>query len=388
MTGSGNNTLIINAGSSSVKFRLYEENHNIVVRGEIDALGKNAVIKIDSGEKSQKIQELRQPVLTHESGGKIILEIIKTFSYLSELKTIVHRVVHGGATFTRPTRITPSVLHDLKKLIPLAPLHQPASLTLIEFFARTTNARQIACFDTMFHATLPACARQYALPQKLVKKHDIIRYGFHGLSHATLLAEIQTITKKKYRKVITGQLGNGVSLCAIKDGKSSDTSMGFTPLEGLPMGTRSGTIDPSIIPFLCTVEKKTPQQILSLLEHESGFKALAGASDVRIVRKKAANGNTNAQFALDFFAYHVRKQIGAYVAALNGIDGIVLGGGIVRAPEMRRRLLGGLETFGVQIDSAQCEKDAPVKVSKGPVDVWILETDEQEYMYEITRKLL
>ena len=377
------NTLVLNAGSSSVKFRMFDASGKKLFGGEIDALGKHAVVKVEVGKRL--VKELKQSVLTHEDAGKIILELVHAFSFVDALKYVVHRVVHGGAKYTAPVVVNARVLQELKQLISLAPLHQPQSLALITLFMKETDAQQIACFDTMFHRTMPQQAQRYALPQSLVKKYGLIRYGFHGLSHAALHQTAEKLAQKKYVRMITCQLGNGASVCAIRDGKSIDTSMGFTPLEGLPMGTRSGSIDPAILPFLCKAEKKTPQQILEILEKESGFQALAGASDVRIVRAQAERGEKASQDALDFFAYQVRKQIGSSVAALNGIDALVFGGGIVRAPAMRRRILSDLQALGIRVDVRALEKEAPVKVSRGNVDVWILETDEQEGMFECTK---
>ena len=385
MTGNGNSTLIINAGSSSVKFRLYL-NSAIAVDGVVDAIGKNARLSFVKNKVYQEMQGVRVQARNYTEAANEIINVLENFVALKKIKSVVYRVVHGGL-YSEPQRITPSVLKELEKFAPLAPLHQPQSMTLIRFFMQQLKARHIACFDTMFHAKMPALANTYAIPRALAQKYKIMRYGFHGLSHASLLRAAEQYAGKKYQKVITCQLGNGISLCAIRNGKSVDTTMGFTPLEGLPMGTRSGSIDPAIIPFLCKHEKKTPRQVLSLLEHESGLKALSGFSDIRDLLAGEKRGDARCKFALDFFAYHIRKQIGAYVAALNGLDCLILGGGISRAPKMRQRILSGLETLGIVLNQKVLSHESPVCISKGKVAIWIVETDEQGYMYEITKGL-
>src|SRR3989344_2173061 len=254
MTGNGNSTLIINAGSSSVKFRLYLDSL-IVVDGVVDAIGKQARLSFVKNKKYQETQGIKVQARNYTEAANEIIHLLENIVALENIKYVVHRVVHGGS------------------------YSEPQSMTLIRFFMRALKARHIACFDTMFHAKMPTVANTYAIPHTLIQKYRIRRYGFHGLSHASLLDVAERKTGKKYQRVITCQLGNGISLCAIRNGKSVDTTMGFTPLEGLPMGTRSGSIDPAIIPFLCSHEKKTPRQVLSLLEHESGLKALSGFSD-------------------------------------------------------------------------------------------------------------
>src|SRR3989338_832189 len=383
MTGNGNSTLIINAGSSSVKFRLYLDSL-IVVDGVVDAIGKQARLSFVKNKKYQETQGIKVQARNYTEAANEIIHLLENIVALENIKYVVHRVVHGGS-YSEPQRITPVVLKNLENLAPLAPLHQPQSMTLIRFFMQQLKARHIACFDTMFHAKMPTVANTYAIPHTLIQKYRIRRYGFHGLSHASLLDVAERKTGKKYQRVITCQLGNGISLCAIRNGKSVDTTMGFTPLEGLPMGTRSGSIDPAIVPFLCKHEKKTPQQVLSLLEHESGLKALSGFSDIRDLLAGEKRRDARYQFALDFLAYQIHKQIGAYTVALDGLDCLILGGGISRAPKMRQRILSGLESLGITINRKSMGGVAPVKISAGKTDVWVVETDEQGYMYDLTR---
>ena len=248
------------------------------------------------------------------------------------------------------------------------------------------NAKHIACFDTMFHESMPKISKTYALPHDITDKYDIRRYGFHGISHLSLMKEAEKNAGKKFSKIITCQLGNGVSICAIKNDKSIDTSMGFTPLEGLIMGTRCGSIDPAIIQFL-SKKGMSLDRIFKILENESGLKALSGATDIRDLLANEKKGDKKSEFALEIFSYQIKKNIGAYISALNGVDAIVLGGGISRAPEMRKRILSDLENLGIKIDNVNLKKDSPVKISSGDVEVWVIETDEQKQIFELIEKM-
>jgi len=236
---------------------------------------------------------------------------------------------------------------------------------------------------------MPIVARTYAIPQELAAKHKIERYGFHGMAHEDLLVEtLRMMDRKSARglRVITCQLGNGVSLCAIKDGKSVDTTMGFTPLEGLVMGTRSGSVDPAIVDFLCEHEGISAHEAVSLLEQQSGLLALGGANDVRELLQRERVGSKDAKLALDVFAYHVRRQIGAYVAVLGGLDVLVLGGGIPRAPAMRERICHGMGQFGIELGKGGARRKAPAEIGGGNVRIFVVEPDEQARMFALARK--
>jgi acetate kinase len=371
MAGSGT-SLILNAGSSSVKFRLYEGEER-VLDGVIDGIGGEAFVEIGTSKSFRKVRN-------YNDAGEIILAALEK----KTIDRIIHRVTHGEH-HDKPAIITPSTLVELKLLIPLSPLHLPASIDLITFFMAKTRAKHIACFDTMFHRTLPEVAKLYAIPQDVARKHGIYRYGFHGLAHEAMLLEAQRLAGRKFSRAITCQLGNGASVCAIKDGKSIDTSMGLTPLEGLVMGTRSGDIDPAVVIYLAHHAQMTPEEVLDLLEKRSGLKGLAGESDVRKLLERELRGDKIATLALDVFAYRVRKYIGAYIIALGGVDCIVLSGGIPRAPKMRERILQGLEEFGVTLQNV--EHPMPVQLSSGKVQVWALEVDEQEHMRKLCEHL-
>ena len=379
--------LAINAGSSSVKFTLYDGNR-IVMDGVIDRIGTStgATLEYTKGTKNTPEKDARNvDVKDSREAGKLLHDLTKEY----HLELIVHRVVHGGAR-TTPAKITPVFVDELKALAPLAPLHLPPAIALIEIFLGRDNAAGVACFDTMFHATMPPVAKTYAIPQALAKKHSIVRYGFHGLAHQAMAEQSCALAKRplKTQRIITCQLGNGVSLCAVNGGKSIDTSMGFTPLEGMVMGTRSGDIDPAIIPFLVEKERMEPQAILNMLQKESGLKALGGASDVRdlLAREKT---DPAAKLALDLFAYRIKTRIGAYIAALGGVDIIVLGGGIARSSVMRERILERMEYFGVKLDQkANAQKSLPNRIAKGKTLVYVLDVDEQAHMLKLARKYL
>jgi acetate kinase len=321
-----------------------------------------------------------------EDAGRLVLEQLGRGVTISKF---IHRVVHGGM-HDSPQRITNGLISDLEGLTPLAPLHMPGSIALIRFFTRVLpHAAHVACFDTMFHRTMPAVASTYALPRHLVDKHRIHRYGFHGLAHEHLAQEAAKRMKRPLGKlrIITCQLGNGVSVCAVKGGKSVDTSMGFTPLEGVVMGTRSGSIDPAILPFLTAHERYTTQELLELLETKSGLLAIGGHADVRDLLRKEKTGDAGARLALDLLVYQVKKHIGAYAFAMGGVDCIALGGGISQSPVMRKRIMDGLGRFGIIPNAKTIGRPAPTVISTGRVRVFALITDEERHMLALCKHL-
>lgn len=362
--------LIINAGSSSVKFRLF--GCEPVLEGVVDRIGNGSFLDIGHGEQ-------QMPIASHKEAGILILSLLPVRPEL-----VIHRIVHGGPR-RHPTILDRSEIASLLRLAPLAPLHMPSALSLVELFGERLEVPQVGCYDTMFHRTMPRIARTYAIPQDLARKHGIEHYGFHGIAHGALARQSKELFGRAHERSITCQLGNGASVCAIKGGKSVDTSMGFTPLEGLMMGTRSGDIDPAIVEFLCEREGMSVAEVTLMLEHESGLKALAGTNDVRdLLRRKDAA----ARFALDLFAYRVRKQVGAYIAALGGVDAIVLGGGVARSSLMRRRLLSGLSELGVVLDERKIARAPPVEFGSGRVACCAIEVDEQEEMLRLVKHFL
>ncbi len=354
MTGNQNKLLIVNPGSSSLKFRIYKDD-KIIEEQDIDT---------DISGFSKAIGKLYDEVKKHE---------VRRFAY---------RVVYGN--LPSPSVINGRVLREIEKFRTLDPLHTEKTVYTIRFLMKKFGGKHVACFDSSFHKTMSLAARTYPLPTRMSKKYKIERYGFHGLAHASLYKDAEEFTGKKYKRVISCQLGSGVSLCAINNGKSIDTTMGFTPLEGLMMETRSGDIDPAIIPFL---NKKgfSVKRIKEILEKESGLQGVSGLKSAKDVVKNKGT-NSRAKLAFEIFVYEVKKAIGAYIAILGGVDLIVIGGGISKSIEMRRNILRGLEELGIRIDKNKISKKSPVKISNGKVDVVVLETDEQKYIYDLVKK--
>ena len=339
--------LVFNCGSSSIKYRLFDVHvngkHNsarylLLRKGLIERIGQK-----DSG------------VRNHKEGIQIVLDDLvhakeAKLKNFSEIFAIGHRVVHGGVEFKKPTVITEEVISKIRECIELAPLHNPANLAGIEACKELLpDVKQVAIFDTAFHQTLPAYAYIYGLPYIYYEKYNLRKFGFHGTSHQYVAHEAVKILKKPLSKLklITCHLGNGCSITAIKNGKSIDTSMGFTPLEGLVMGTRCGDIDPASVIFLTEKEKISLEEIDRVLNYESGLKGISGISnDMREIKKAARRGHHRAKLALEIFAYRIKKYIGGYVAALGGVDAIIFTAGIgENEKDIRKKVLEGLFDF-------------------------------------------
>ncbi len=357
------NILALNAGSATLKYKLF-------------ALPAEAVLAEGS--------------LDHPGGGGIVeaaREVIETCR-AQGIDALGHRVVHGGPKFWEPTRMTPEALDTLRTLEPLDPLHNPTEVALIETGLRLLpDAPAVAVFDTAFHHTLPDVASQYALPAELSKRLHLRRYGFHGLSHQYVSGRLLECLGRgpDGTRLIVCHLGSGASACAVRDGKSVDTSMGLTPLEGLVMGTRSGDVDPGLLLYLLRTQPMTPDQLDDLLNHQSGLQGLSGgrSSDVRELEQASDAGDARATLALEIFTYRVRKYIGAYAAALGGLDALAFTGGIgEHSPDMRARICRGLEFLGLSLDNAHntgATGHAPAQVSPAdaPIPVWMIPTDEE-----------
>lgn len=321
--------LVINSGSSSIKYRLFDvqvrtsnnaSRYVLLSKGFIERIGHK-----DSG------------VRNHKDGIQVLLDgLIRSsrakLKNLNEIFAIGHRVVHGGVAFKQPTVITDEVIAKIRECIELAPLHNPANLAGIEACKELLGGiKQVAIFDTAFHQSLPEHAYIYGLPYEYYEKYNLRKFGFHGTSHQYVAHEAARILKKRLNKLklITCHLGNGCSITAVKYGKSIDTSMGFTPLEGLVMGTRCGDIDPASVIFLAEKEKISLEEIDKILNYKSGLKGISGLSnDMREIKTAAKAGNKRAKLALEIFAYRIKKYIGSYVAALGGVDAIVFTAGI------------------------------------------------------------
>ncbi len=329
--------LVINSGSSSIKFQLFHRtsrNPELIAKGMADAIGlSNSRLLVEHGtSKTNK----KTPLLNHKSSLKKIFQELtkqKIIKSPDDITITGHRVVHGGEKYKKPIKITPQVIKHLKELIPLAPLHNPANITCIEACTKIfPKAKHIAVFDTSFHQTMPDLAYLYAVPPELYLKHGIRRYGFHGINHQYVnnVARKLLVEKKRNNgKIITIHLGNGCSMTAIKNGKSIENSMGYTPLEGLPMGTRSGDIDPALAAILGRKLKKTADEVTDYLNNNCGLKGMSGlSSDMRTVWAAVQKKSPRAIKTLDIYCYRVAKYLNAYVRLLGGIDAIVFTGGI------------------------------------------------------------
>ncbi len=300
-----------------------------------------------------------------------------------EIKAVGHRVVHGGSSFTKTTEVTKKVKEKIKELSSLAPQHNPANLEGIEV-AETifTQAKQIAVFDTAFHQTIPVEAYKYAIPNSFLEKDTIRLYGFHGTSHKYVSEQAVNYLQKKESKIITIHLGNGCSMTAVKNGKSIDHSLGFGPVTGLIMGTRSGDIDHSLIFYLVNSLGYSLGEVNTLLQKESGMLGLTGFSDLRDIEFEAEKGNKNCQLALDMNAYRIKKYIGSYIAVMNGLDAIVFTAGIGENSDVIRRLVcTSLETFGIELDveknKVRAKELTEIHKNTSKVKIIIIPTNEE-----------
>jgi acetate kinase len=346
--------LALNTGSSTLKYSVYQ------LEGEREQELSSATIKMTD----QTSAFVLERVLAHmRSVG------------LTEPSLIGHRLVHGGATFTAPVRVDAGVLEQLDALVSLAPLHLPPALGLLrQALQRWPAALHVACFDTSFHETLPDVARRFALPARLYER-GIRRYGFHGLSCEYVLSELGFPPPAK---LIIAHLGSGASLTAIKHGRSIDTSMGLTPAGGIPMGTRSGDLDPGVLLHLIREQGYSAEELERLLNHESGLKGLAGSADMSELLSRAAAIDTSALLAIELFAYAIKKQIGAYFAALGGLDCLVFTGGIgEHVPLVRELACTGLEALGIELNASFNSTNAPIISSGGAAcEVRVMTTNE------------
>ncbi|MBU1018453.1 MAG: acetate kinase [Patescibacteria group bacterium] len=322
--------LVINAGSSSLKFQLLESKKwQVLYKGIIDGIGL-PLCEFRSSHGNKDYRQIKSQHAAFKFGIDHILasEVIKD---LSEIEAVGHRIVHGGEKYVSAVKVAPTVINEIKKLSSLAPLHNPHNLEGIKASQKLLKkAPDVAIFDTAFHQTMPEKAFMYPLPEKLYKKHNIRKYGFHGTSHKYVAEEARKyLGKRKSGNLITCHLGNGASITAVKNGKSIDTSMGFTPLEGVMMGTRSGDIDPAIIFHLMDKLKMKPEKIYEMLNYESGIKGIFGKNDIRELRDEFFKKKTKkSALAFEMYCYRIAKYIGSYLVALGQLDALVFTGGI------------------------------------------------------------
>ena len=392
----------MNCGSSSIKYKLFEmESKQVMAQGGIEKIGlpdSFLLVKLPNGEKVK----FEKPMPEHTVGIELILEKlvdpqIGCIKDLKEINAVGHRVVHGGEKFNKSVLITPEVKAQIIECIDLAPLHNPANLKGIDAIEKILpGVPQVAVFDTAFHQTMPPKAYTYALPYEISEKYDIRRYGFHGTSHRYVSHRVADFLGKKYEdlRIITCHLGNGSSFAAVKDGKCQDTSMGLTPLAGICMGTRTGDIDPAIVPFLMKNERFTPDEMDNLLNKQSGVQGVSGvSSDFRDLEKAANEGNERARLALDMFAYQGKKIIGSYAAAMGGVDVIVFTAGIgENTDHMRKAMCEGLEFMGVEFDAdvnaGLRGKEAIISKPSSKVTVCVIPTNEELAIAQETEALV
>ncbi len=378
--------LVLNSGSSSIKCQYFIDKKS-VASALVERIGEEesySVVKY----KEQTLSTTA-PVSDHQQALEILFSMLKesnAISSIDELDAVGHRVVHGGAHFSEPTLITQEVVETIRSLIPLAPLHNPANLKGIEVISKIApNLAQVAVFDTAFHQTMPEHAALYPLPYELYERSDIRRYGFHGTSHSYVAKEAAEMMDEDLNtlNLITLHLGNGASACAIKSGKSIDTSMGLTPLEGLMMGTRCGDIDPAIIPFLSHNHNMDIDAIDKMLNKESGLKGICGTNDMREVVMQAEKDDTLSALALEMYSYRIKKYIGAYSAVLGRVDAIVFTGGIgEHAVKVREMVCEGLEeSIGLKLDAVKNKitltKNHPIHKLKSKIRLFVIPTNEE-----------
>lgn len=349
--------LVINSGSSSVKYQLFEmPDGKVVAAGAVERIGENDAVHRHRDSEGNETRN-RLPVPDHREGLQHITKLLNesgALSSLSDLTAIGHRVVHGGEAFREPTLIDEIVVERIADMVPLAPLHNPANLTGIEVARQhAPGIPQVAVFDTAFHQTIPPHIYRYALPEALYTQHKVRRFGFHGTSHAYVAKEAARFLGQPLHalNLITLHLGNGASATAIRNGQSVDTSMGMTPLEGLVMGTRSGDIDPALHFYLHREAGLDLGQQEKLLNEDSGLKGICGSNDMREVHGLADDGDARARLALDMYGYRIKKYIGAYSAALGRVDAVVFTGGIgENDARLRAEVLADMDNLGLSID--------------------------------------
>ncbi len=399
--------LVINSGSSSIKFRLVDvveptsapTSRSALFQGAVKGIGGGASFEVTEQDGHRSTTTLE--ILDHAQALRVVFD--RLAGSLGKVQAVGHRVVHGGDQYVEPTLITEQVEADIDALSELAPLHNPSCLAGIRGARAVLGATlpMVAAFDTAFHQAMPDVAKRYAVPSELADRHRIRRYGFHGIAHASLANGYVAGTGNRLEqtRLITLQLGNGCSVAAIAQGRSVETSMGFTPLEGLVMGTRSGDVDASIVSFLSEREKVEAAEVERWLNERSGLLGLSGRSnDMReLLRAAEQEQDTRAQFAVDLFCYRARKYLGAYCAVLNGADAIVFGGGIgENAPEIRDRICRKMEWCGLMLNPVRNQAAvglspghaAKISTDESRLAAYVVAADEETWIAKETVRCL
>ncbi len=390
--------LIINAGSSSLKYQFMDSvSGEVYAKGLCERIGLDGRLTHKVPGRDNVVEDIAMP--THAEAMAAVMDILVdpvkgVIASTDEIDAVGHRVLHGGMEFTASCRVTEEVCAAIERCIPLGPLHNPANLMGIRACQKVMpNTPQVAVFDTAFHMTMPPKAYIYALPYEYFENDNIRRYGFHGTSHRYVSARaIELLGGKPGLRIINCHLGNGSSLSAVVDGKCVDTSMGLTPLAGVPMGTRTGDIDPACLQFIMNKYGYDVDTMLNICNKKSGVMGISGvSSDFRDLETAAEQGNERAQLALDKFAYEVRKYIGAYAAAMGGVDAIVFTAGVgENSAEMRARVMEGLEYLGAKLDAEANRvrgQEAVISTADSKVTVLVIPTNEELMIAQDTAAL-
>ena len=393
--------LVVNCGSSSVKYQLINmDGEKVLAQGLVERIGIEGSILTQKVEGREKYI-IKEPMSNHKDAIKLVLGALVdenngVIKSMEEISAVGHRVVHGGEKYSSSVLVDNEVIAYIEECVKLAPLHNRPNLIGIEACkALMKDTPMAVVFDTAFHAEMPEKAYMYALPYELYEKHSIRKYGFHGTSHKYVAQKVSEVLNKdkKSLKIISCHIGNGVSVTAIKDGKSIDTTMGFTPLAGVAMGTRSGDIDPAIVTYLISDLGYSADEVNNILNKKSGVLGLTGiSSDMRDIKFAAKNGDKKALLALDIFHYKIKTTIGAYIAALGGIDVIVFTAGVGENSDVNREgILEGLEFFGIELDKEKNKNNGVLtEISKdsSKVKVYVVPTNEELMIAKETLELL
>ena len=395
------NVLVINCGSSSLKYQVINsDTEAVLAKGLCERIGIDGRLTYKPAGGAKEEREVDMP--THKQAIQLVLDALvnpKTgaLKSLSEIGAVGHRVVHGGEKFASSTILNEEVLKVVEECNDLAPLHNPANLIGIRACQELMpNTPMVGVFDTAFHQTMPEKAYMYGIPYEYYDKYKVRKYGFHGTSHSFVSQKVAELLGKPYDslKTIVCHLGNGASVCAVDKGKSVDTSMGLTPLEGLIMGTRSGDIDPAVVQFICNKEGKDVNEVLNILNKKSGVLGMSGgiSSDFRDIEAAKAEGNHLAEVALDAFVYRVAKYIGAYTAAMNGVDAIAFTAGVGENDKASRKAICEyLGYLGVKIDDQANDvrgKNAVISAADSKVKVMLIPTNEELAIARETKRLV
>jgi acetate kinase len=392
MSSGGDAIVVLNAGSSSIKFSVFRRGVDGLereLRGQVAGLGTAPRLAARRGAEPVADREFGDSATSHADALGILLDVLRAELHGETIVGVGHRVVHGGLEFMAPTRVDEDVLERLQRYVPLAPLHQPHNLAAIRLMLeRLPGVPEVACFDTAFHRGIPETAQLFALPPRFAAA-GIRRYGFHGLSYEYVASVLPALDARAARgRTVVFHLGNGSSMCALAGGRSVATTMGFTAVDGLPMGTRSGAIDPGVLLFMFDELGMSVREVERLLYHESGLLGMSGISSD--VRDLLASDSPAARLALDVFVYRARRELGSLAAALGGLDAVVFTAGIgENQPEIRRRICQDAAWLGLQLDAVANQRHGPkIDAPSSRVSAWVVPTDEETMIARHVHRLL